>query len=271
LRKNALAASGVALVLALSGCGARTIAGTPSADPMLFGNAQELVRAASAKTGQAKSAKFSVESSLAGQQVTGQGMGRFDGDNTAMQMTMNVGTVNEELRYVDKTLYIQLPEQVRAQMTRGKPWGKVPADSDLGKMMGASQAQQNDPSKILDQIQAAGTITRNEQTTLDRQQVTHYWINVDLAKAAGKLAASGISTGQLDQIKNKLPTIPLELWLNGDLLPVQFTENLSGMLTAAGAPASAQNVKMTMRYSGWGTAVDVQAPPADQVGELTMG
>src|SRR5437879_6115958 len=113
MKRIALAASGVALVLALSGCGAHTISGTPSADPMLFGNAQELVRAASAKTDQKKSAKFTVESSFAGQQISGQGLGRFDGENTVMQMTMNVGPVDEELRYVDKTFYIQLPEQAR--------------------------------------------------------------------------------------------------------------------------------------------------------------
>jgi hypothetical protein len=271
MKKIALAAGGVALVLTLSGCGARTVAGTPNADPMLFGNAQQLVRAASAKTQQTKSAKFSIETSVAGQQLDGQGTGRFDGDNTAMQMTMNVGPVTEELRYLDKTLYVQLPAQLRAQMTQGKPWGKLPADSDLAKTMGASQAQQNDPSQILSQIQQAGTITKSEQTTLDGQQVTHYWINVDVAKAADKLAASGVSTAQLDQIKDKVSTIPLELWLNTDLLPVQVTEDLSGVVKAAGAPAGAHPMKLPMKYSDWGTAVDVQAPPADQVGELTMG
>jgi hypothetical protein len=31
-----------------------------------------------------------------------------------------------------------------------------------------------------------------------------------------------------------------------------------------------QSFKMTMKYTAWGVPVDVQAPPADQVGELNL-
>jgi hypothetical protein len=277
MKRPALVAGGFALIVALTGCGAQSVTGTPnpagtsSGGTTLFGNAQDLVRAATAQTGKSKSAKFSIESSVAGQQLSGQGQGRFDGDNTAMQMKMNIGPVDEELRYVNKTLYIQLPAQYRAQATSGKAWGKLSADSPAAKAMGANQAEQNDPSKILDQIQQAGTITKSEQTVLDGQPVTHYWINVDVAKAMGQLSSAGLPPEQLDQIKTKVPTFPMELWLNGDMLPVQVTEDMTPLMAAAGAPASAGGLKMTMKYSDWGVPVDVQAPPADQVGDLKTG
>lgn len=278
MKRPALVAGAFALIVALTGCGANTVTGTPnpaagtsSGGTALFGTAQDLVRAATAQTAKSKSAKFSIESSVAGQQLNGQGQGHFDGDDTAMQLKMSIGPIDEELRYVDKALYIQLPEQYRAQATSGKAWGKLSADDPAAKAMGTNQAQQDDPSKILDQIQQAGTITKSEQTVLDGQQVTHYWINIDVAKTVDKLASAGLPQEQLDQIKTKVPTFPMELWLNGDTLPVQVTEDLTALMTAAGAPAGAGGLKMTMKYSDWGVPVDVQAPPADQVGALKTG
>jgi hypothetical protein len=167
-------------------------------------------------------------------------------------------------------MYMQLPEQYRGQLTSGKPWGKLAADSDLAKTMGAAQAQQNDPSQILQQIQQAGTINRSEQTTLDGKPVTHYWIDVDTAKSLDKLKSSGLQDSQLEQIAAKVKTIPVELWLDRDLLPAQFTEDMSGVIQAAGAPAGTPSMKMTIKYTDWGAPVDVQAPPADQVGELKL-
>jgi len=178
--------------------------------------------------------------------------------------------MSEELRLVSKTVYIKLPEQARAAVSGGKPWAKLSPDSPAGKALGSSldQAQQNDPTKFLDTIKQAGTITKSEQTTLDGQSATHYWIDVDFAKAADKFASAGLSADQLKTLAGKVKTIPMELWLNSDQLPVQITEDLGAIVKAAGAPAAMQGMKMTMKYSDWGTAVDVQAPPADQVGEL---
>ena len=274
MKRLALAAGGLTLALALTGCGARTISGTPSGDAALFNSAQELVRAATSKTDQAKTAKFTFQTTVSGQTITGTGSGRFDGDGTFMQMTMDVGPVHEELRYVDKTMYVQLlPESLRARMTSGKPWGKLDPDSPLAKSMGTSvNMQQNDPSHYLEQIQRAGTITRSQQTTLDGRPVTHYWIDIDLAKAADLLAQNGYPHEVLDQLKGKTGTIPAELWLNRDLRPVKITEDLGAEMKALGAPAAAQDMTMTMTYSDWGAPVDpVTAPPADQVGELKLG
>ncbi|WP_208024606.1 hypothetical protein [Amycolatopsis pithecellobii] len=274
MRKRQVFAA-VAVALTLAGCGARPESSSTTNDPTtndsnVFGNAQELVRAATDQTAKAKSAKFTAESSLAGQAVTAQGQARFDGADTVMDMTMTVGPVREEMRYVDRALYVQLPEQYRARMTSGKPWGKVPADSAVAKQIGAQQAQQNDPSQALQQIQQAGTITRSAHETLDGQPVTHYWIDVDFAKGFDKFKNTGLPEAQLNEIAAKVKTIPVELWLGSDKLPVQITEDMSALMKAAGAPATAQDMKITMKYSDWGTPVDVQAPPANQVGELKL-
>ncbi|TNC22769.1 LolA-like protein [Amycolatopsis alkalitolerans] len=269
--RQVFAVGALALALTLTGCGARPISGTPTADPQVFGNAQELVRAATNQTAKAKSAKFAMEIAFGNQAMNGQGEGRFDGENSAMQLSMTVGPVDEVLRYVDKTMYLQVPEQYRAQMTGGKPWGKVPQDSAIAQRMGTAQAQQNDPSKVLQQIQEAGTITRSAHETLDAQPVTHYWIDVDLIKALDTFTDTGLSQDELRKLAGKQLIVPVELWLNQDQLPVRITEDMSPLLKASSeAPAGMQSMKITVKYTDWGVPVDVQAPPADQVGELKL-
>ncbi|HKS44772.1 MAG TPA: hypothetical protein VJT49_06570 [Amycolatopsis sp.] len=278
MKKSALLAGGLALVITVGGCGARTENGQATgpngqtSSASLFGDAQELVRAATSKTEQARSSKISMVETVGGQRITAEGQGRYDGANTAMDITMNALGQTEEIRLVDRTMYIKLPESVRAQVTGGKPWGKISTDGALGKQFSdlLDRAQQNDPSKTLERIQQAGTITKSEKTTLDGQPVSHYWIDLDFAKAAKNLGASGLSDAQLRQITSKVKSVPLELWLNADQLPVQLTEDLGAVMKAVGAPANAQDVQMTIKYSDWGTPVEVQAPPADQVKEIKL-
>ncbi|HKS44773.1 MAG TPA: hypothetical protein VJT49_06575 [Amycolatopsis sp.] len=279
MKKSALLAGGLALVVVVSGCATKTESGQASGQTgntgsdSLFGNAQELVLAASAKTQQVKSSKFSLVETVAGQQITGEGQGRYDGANSVMQMTMTVLGQTEEIRLVGKTMYIQLPQAARGAMTGGKPWGRISTDGDVGKALSDTldKAQQNDPSKTLEQIQQAGTITKSEKTTLDGQPVSHYWIDLDFAKAAKSFSSAGVPEEQLQQMAGQVKSIPVELWLNADQLPVQVSEDLGPIMKAAGAPSNAQNAKMTLKYSDWGTPVDVLAPPADQVGELKLG
>lgn len=276
MRKPAVLVGAFALTIALAGCGS-TVSGHPrtgsdgAGSTGFFSSALDLYNASSQQTDKSKSAKFTVSSAMGGQQITGQGSGNFDGADSQMQMSMTVGPMQEELRYLDNTMYMQVPEQYRAQLTSGKPWGKASPDSAIGKQMGAAQAQNNDPRKMLEQIKDAGTIKSSEKTTLDGQEVTHYVIDLDFDKAMAKLAdAGGLPEAQLEQLKGKVPPIPVEVWLNSDQLPVQLTEDMSGVLKATGAPAAMSSMKMTMKYTDWGAPVSVEAPPADQVGELKI-
>lgn len=275
MKKALLAVSGLALAVTLSACATKPVAGRAFVEHSvgLVGNAQELVRTASAKTDQAKTAKFTLHETLGSQQLDAQGEGRYGGPDTAMDMTMTVLGQEMEVRVVDRTFYLKVPPAEASQLTGGKPWGQVAADSAMAKTLGAGldQAEQNDPSKILEQINQAGTITKSEQTTLDGQLVSHYWVDLDLAKAAASFtASSGLPAEQLQKIAGKVKTIPMQLWLNEDSLPVRVSEDLTELMKAAGAPDSATPAIITVDYHDWGTPVDITAPPADQVGELQL-
>ncbi|PRX49068.1 hypothetical protein B0I33_103101 [Prauserella shujinwangii] len=280
MRKTALAASGFALVLALGACGdseggtASPVGGDSGNGSSLFSDAQALVAAASEQTSQSKSSKFTMEMDMAGQKISANGEGVYDGANSKMAITMNMGGQTMEMRLVDRTMYMKLPGEAAAQMG-GKEWVKVSADGTdpLSQQLGSSfdqMAEQSDPSKVLDQIKQAGEITNSEETTLDGQDVTHYTIELDFAKIADQYGAAGVSEEQMKQLADKVGKLPMELWLNGDNLPVQVSMDMAKVMEAAGAPAG-QGGSMLMKYTDWGAPVNVEAPPADQVGEFPGG
>jgi hypothetical protein len=277
MKKASLAAGAVALVMALSACGGG--ASTPgnakalSDDTTLgspFGDASALAIAASNGTQKAKSSKFTMEMNGGGQSVKGQGQARFDGNNTAMAMTMDVQGQQMEIRLLEKTLYIKVPEAQRSALGTDKPWVKiVPGGTDpMSKAIGGSfdqMTQQSDPSKMLEQISKAGKITKSEQTQLDGQPANHYTIDIELAKLADQMPG-GLPQEAKAQLQGKDIHFPMDVWVNSDQLPLQIVMDMSSMMQALGAPASAGSMKVTAKYTDWGAPVDVQAPPADQVG-----
>lgn len=279
MKKALLAVGGFALVITVSAC-ARPVSGHASPTDTVFGNAQELVRAATAKADQATSTRFMLTETIGRVgTIVVHGESRFGAD-AATDMTINVlgGLENMEIemRFVDQTVYVKVPPEASA-MTGGKPWGRVTDENQLAMAMGdiTDMAEQNDPTKALDQIQQGGTITKIEQTTLDGQPVSHYWVDIDFAKVAASFAdSSGVPVEELQKLADgpfgTTLTIPTELWLNQDSLLVQITEDLTPLIKATDAPEDVLPVNVILKYSNWGAPVDIQAPPADQVGEFTL-
>lgn len=264
MRKSAIAAGGAALVLALSACG--------GGGPTLFDNSQQLVAAAKAEAGKSNSSKFTLDADISGQKLTGHGEGRYSGESSAMSMSMMAMGSEIQMRMVDKLFYIKLPAQAK-QMAGGKDWVKISPDGKdpLSKMLGqmTQQAGQNDPSKFLDQIQQAGTITAKDATELDGQPASHYRVDIDFAKLADQQSqAMGLPKEAVDQMKQRVKTIPMEVWLNDKNLPMQFVMDMGPIAQAMNQQG--QGGKMTVKYSDWGAPVNVQPPSPDQIGELKM-
>ncbi|MEU3273397.1 hypothetical protein ABZ639_21375 [Saccharomonospora sp. NPDC006951] len=267
MRKTALAASGFALVFALSACGGEGGNNASGGSGNFFDNPQELVKAASEQTQAAKTSKYEMTMSAAGMEIKANGVGRYDGENTAMSMNMEMMGQSIEIRFVDMTMYMKVPPEAAAQMG-GKEWAKIDAESAGAQGEQFDQiAQQSDPTKTLEYIQEAGEITSSEETTLDGQKATHYKIDLDFAKIADEMGtSSGMTSEQAQQLADQVGTLPMELWLNEENLPLKVTMDMGAVMEAAGAPGGES--KMEMTYSDWGTEVEVEAPPADQVGEM---
>lgn len=285
MRKTTLVAAGAALMLTLTACSGNSATGT--AEPAAadgqsqsaglaspFTDAVQLASASKQNTVKSKSAKFTMEGSAAGQTLSATGAMAMDATDTRFSMTSTAAGQTTEMRLVDKVMYIKLPAEEQKQLGTDKGWAKISADGNdpfsqaLGGALSKS-AEQSDPSKMLDQISKAGRIISSDQTELNGEKVNHYKVELDVAKAVDQF------TGQVpaatrdkltDMLKGKDIKLPAELWLNKDNLPVQVTMDQGPMMQALGAPAG--DAKFTMKYSDWGTQVDVKAPPADQVVDL---
>lgn len=257
MRKALIAAGALALALTVGACGDDKKSGSPIGGDNggtgqtggIFNDAQSLVDAAKEGTQNAKSVKFTMEGTTAGQTLKGQGAAVFDGANTKMSMTMDMMGQQIEVRLIGTTMYMKMPAGMPGA-DPSKPWMKL----DLSGMPGAGQIENSDPTKMLETMLAAGAEIKNsEQTELDGQQVTHYSIEVDTAKMMEKMG------GASGQVPSGMEKMPMEVWINAENLPVQVEVDMAGQ------------GKMTMKYSDWGSPVTVEEPPADEVGELPGG
>ena len=250
--------AGVALLLVtLGACGAQT---TGSPAPTTGGqppaarteiDAVQLVALAKTSTSKSRTVKIDATIDTSGQHVTMTGQGAFGGDASQMAMQMGTAAGTVEMRLLDKVVYIKPPAGAQSRLGTDKPWIKLGGSDDpLSQLIdgGLDQlATQNDPTTFLNEISQGGKITKSERTTLDGQPATHYTIDVDTAKAKADLPP---------QLAGAVTPMTVDLWLNGDNLPLQVT-------AAAGDKYTAK-----IHYTDWGGQIDVQAPPADQVADL---
>jgi hypothetical protein len=215
-------------------------------------DAVQLVALAKSSTSKSRTVKMDATMEAGGQHVTMTGQGAFGGD--AAQMAMQLGTAagSMEMRLVDKAVYIKPPAGEMTHLGTDKPWIKLGgSDDSLSQLIdgGLDQlAQQNDPTTFLNQISQGGKVTKTEKTTLDGQAVTHYTIDVDTTKAQADLPP---------QLAGSVGPMTVDLWLNNENLPLQVTA------------VSGDKYSAKIHYTDWGGKVDVAAPPADQVANLS--
>lgn len=279
MRRSALAAGGAALAIALAGCGSSggggdgTVAG--QAQP-LFGNTQKLVQVASSSASKLKTTKVTMDLKGSSKSMHAQGRMRFAGENTAMAMTMQAAGQKMQFRFIDKTIYFKVPQQMRSMMSTDKPWLKIPLDGDgkMAQMLGSTfekSMQQADPTKILQRVDKAGRITKKERTA----NGSHYWVEINLMKSM-KVSNPKMLQQMPEQMKSQLKgtTMPAQIWLNKDSLPTKITMDMSKMAQAMSQTQSGQtaamNGKLVMKYHDWGAPVEVKAPPKSKVGTFEM-
>ncbi|PXY21438.1 hypothetical protein BAY60_26710 [Prauserella muralis] len=278
----AVAGGAAAIALALTGC-SQTTGGTASP---VFEDTASLVRAAEQSTQEIKSAKYTMTMDMGMFSMSGKGQGSFDPENPSMAMTtdmdmssLGAGKMSFEMRMVDRTVYLKMPDNMPAGsgMSTDKPWVKMSLE-DMGQMGSLNVDQmlaQSDPTKTLELLSQSGEIVDTQPgQEVDGQQATKYTINVDFAKLA-KQYGMDQQMGQLTQGGLDLGTIPVSVWIDERNLPLRYDMDMSAAMKKAVEQSGQQvpqgmldKVVMSMKYYDWGEPVTVEAPPADQVGEL---
>lgn len=280
MRSRTLLVAGVgAAAIALAGC-STTVSGSAApqgatgsggSGAVQIHTVADLGAAVQHNTNEASSVHMAMQMSVPGVgAITATGDARFGGSKTAERMSMAIPSVGDmQMVLVGGTFYMELPSSLSGALgSSGKPWVKfdLSGSNPLAQALGseANLADQADPTQLLNQISAAGTIKSVTHETLNGQPVTHYSITVDVQKMAESMTGADQSEKQaLSQLG--ISTMPFNIWVNSDNLPVKITTSVAFADPTSG---QSQQVQVQVAYTDWGKPVTITAPPAGEVTTL---
>lgn len=177
------------------------------------------------------------------------------GTPTAMKMTMKVSGQAMNMILLDKTIY--MGGEMFASMSGGKKWIKVdPEGTDpLSKQMAPLLEQMDSLTANPASQFAALKGVKAKVTAADAGSTTY---DVRLTKAQLEAQKNNSFPGLGDKAGSSFPDgIEYTITLDKDSLPVSTKTTVEGQV-------------VTVTMSKWGEAVDISAPPAGEVGTLTM-
>jgi hypothetical protein len=161
------------------------------------------------------------------------------------------------------TVYVKV-EALNKMLGATKPWVKVPL-SEMGDDRGQidqvlSQIQQFDLAGVTEMVTASKDVKSVGTETVGGEDTTHYAGTFPVDAAVKQLPADKQERAltNLAELKN----VKFDIWVGADKLPRKVTMNGS----EKGATMDA-----ALMFKGYNEPVNIQAPPADQVGELPKG
>ncbi|SFO07808.1 MULTISPECIES: hypothetical protein [Actinomadura] len=170
--------------------------------------------------------------------------------------------------YKGNVLYAKVP-QLAQFVSGGKPWVKIDVNQvaqrtgfDVQSLV--SQVQKVDPAEQTKMFTGSKDARRVGTETVDGVKTTHYTGTVTVDDALKRLdAQSREKVGQWLPKDRANSKINFDLWTDGSNLPRKLVSKATG--------TGGENGTVTVLYSDYGKSFDVNTPPSDQVGELTIG
>ena len=159
-----------------------------------------------------------------------------------------------------------------AGLKNGRQWLKFDL-AKVGKELGfdLSQLAQvgQDPSQSLQMLKAvSGDVKKVGEEDVRGVSTTHYRATVDFAKypAAVRAADRAAVRKSVDAIVKLTGqrTVPVDVWVDGDDVVRRFGQTLK-----TGTGSATMQMKMTIELYDFGTKVEVKAPPAAKVQDIT--
>ena len=239
----------------------------------------DALAAAAQTTREAESSRFTMDltsgsTSLGQYRFRGEGVTRFDG--SAMAATFEIlmppssgEAVIEptEIRVVDGAMYVQ-----------GEALG-APEDQwlHMGPTSGLTGADPTgfgtDPSRTLEHLRSVGDVETVGTETVREVATTHYRTSTPLGRLVeeqlDELASEpALPEGWLEE--NADVEVGIEAWIADDGLVrrMRTAMELPGPPMGAGASSITVSTEVVLELYDFGVAVDVEAPPADQVIEM---
>jgi hypothetical protein len=204
--------------------------------------------------------------------VTGTGTGDIDFGQNAMQLDLTVGVPGHELQmqavYLAGSIYEQIPGIGR--LIPGKSWISLDLSS-----LGASGVRSpsalgtgDNPAAMLRLLTEEGnTVVPLGSSTIGGTPVQGYSVSLDPASIKAQLANANLPawmTTALSQVDVQNTT--LKVFVDGSGLLRRFTLGLTETVSASVKVTVDENLD----FSDYGAAVNVTAPPPDQVASFSQ-
>jgi len=170
--------------------------------------------------------------------------------------------------FTGNVLYAKVP-QLAQFVSGGKPWVKIDVNQ-MSQRTGfdvqglVDQVQKVDPAEQTKMFTGSKDARRVGTDTIDGVRTTHYAGTVTIDDALNRLDAQA-----REKVSKWLPKdrangkINFDLWTDGDNLPRKIVSKAHGSQGETGS--------VTVLYSDYGDSFTVNPPPADQVGQLSIG
>jgi hypothetical protein len=286
-----LAAPLVALALAGCGGGEGQEAAAPAATT---GDAAGILASAGSETAEAGSSRvaFTIATEIPGVQeepVEFTGEGAFDYAERTGSATFDFGELFASLGlpaaddpiqaiFDGPVIYLNFP-LLAAFLPDAKPWIKLDP-ATLGEQQGLDLGQlqqlgQGDPSQLLDYLKATTAGVEEVGTEeVGGVETTHYRGTIQLDRVAEQVPPEQREQAEaaIDRLieQTGATEIPVDAWVDGDGLVRRLEYSYSAEVQVPGSDPQKVASVVTMEFSDFGTAVDVEPPPADQVTDLAQ-
>lgn len=199
---------------------------------------------------EAETFNFETVSGIAGQEQRMSGQARFSDDGIEMKAS-STGALAMEMILLGKAMYMKSPD-----VGTGDKWVKIDL-SDPDSLFGMI-GKATDPEVMFKAMESPKKLELLGTEDVDGVPTNHYRITMDPSQY---LEAMEFPAAMADVLPKELVT---EMWVDGDSLPRRFTQTME--VPAPGGGASTSNTTEGT-YSDFGTDVEIEAPPSDQVTE----
>jgi hypothetical protein len=177
-----------------------------------------------------------------------------------------------ELRFVDETIFVQLPALFAGATGGGGQWIAITPEAiekASGTAANLAQFGSFDPSNQLELLRSVAEPLRSDGGADVRgQKATKYVGDVDLAKVIDTRSAIKSNIGGNEATREKLAgiKIPVAVFVDDENRIVRYTAQIDlGAVSRASGGTTSGKAAIEVDFFDFGTAVDVAPPPADQV------
>lgn len=232
------------------------------------GQATETVRSAYDRTADEETARVTLRTrtSAEGESATVRGKGAVDLDDGDSVLTLTADGQRIEQRVIDQLLYQKPPA---GQAPDDKPWIKI----DMRKVAAQQRAgnpSMNDPAQSASLAKAIDDkdVVKKGTAMVGGVSTTQYRVRVDVAELPDGAALS----------KRLGPALPMDVWLDDqgrirrqqvDMTIKATPQSQAGSSQRTPSAPQRVTVRTVLEFSDFGTEVEVDAPPAGQVTDLT--